>query len=134
MAATRYWCLVINHEKKLVGNKFSFKLTPEVIIDELKKVVKSKMAPLLDNVDADELTVWRCKNLLIKKAGESELSRGKLERHIKAVDFSDTENNYIVDEGDTVASLSLAKNELLLVQMPGIICFIFLEFCFFNPT
>jgi hypothetical protein len=52
------WCLVIDHNKQLLGRPFRVSSTTNIDIDQLSKDVKKKKSL---NVLADELTVWQCK-------------------------------------------------------------------------
>jgi hypothetical protein len=119
MTTVRRWCLVINHEKNPVGNIFSLELTPEVFVDQLKKMVKSKMTHRLDGINANKLTVWRCTTLPIGGHG------GEGGRHI---DFSTHEDHFVIGErvGERaiIANLGLAVSDVLLLQLPGTSLFV----------
>jgi hypothetical protein len=122
-----YWCLVIDHKKKPVGKLFRVWLTPNDLIEDLKVKVKSFKGNALDKVDADQLSVWRCRMLRLREPLQDEaLERSEIERRIKAINFSDKVNSFIITPHKTVTNLGLTEDDTLLVQMPG--TFTMLEF------
>jgi hypothetical protein len=114
------WCILTDHAKKPIGGIFYIMLTPEDLIDDLKKKIKSKKAPRLDSIAAAELAVWMCAMLRINDPTQKRaLKSSEIEDRIMAIDFSDEANNFVINPSFAVANLGLTEYDTLLVQMPG---------------
>jgi hypothetical protein len=55
----RLWCLVIDHEQKLVGSCFTVNLPLDACAHGLRKKVKEVKPNDLAGVDPDRLMVWK---------------------------------------------------------------------------
>lgn len=107
------WCLLVTHEKKLVGegNAFSVAVSSTKAVDHLKKGVKKEKENDLKVVDSDDLTVWKLKDSAPRS--DSKL----LEELKKTVQHIDLKNK--AEELGEMDSVRNLKGFLLLVQMPG---------------
>lgn len=107
------WCLLVTHEKKLVGegNAFKVVLSPENVIDDLKDEVKKKKPHDLMAVDASNLAVWKLKDSAPRS--DSKLLE-ELKKTVQDIDLGNKAEK--LGELDSVRNL---KGFLLLVQMPG---------------
>ena len=111
----KLWCLAIKHDMTLDGEPFLVDYDDNDSVATLKKKIKEEKPNDYKNVDADRLTVWRCKEpKLLADANFDEL-----EDILHKVDFSDRRKAVWLASAKMVASLKLSKNEVLLVQMPG---------------
>jgi hypothetical protein len=119
MTKSKIWCLLINHNKKPVGNPFSVQLSSEDDIDDLKQKVEKKMSNLLADTGVDRITVWRCPTLFIREdSGRGKLKLNEIENRINKINFDDENMTYEVAVSANVESIDIAGNETLLVEMP----------------
>ena len=70
----------------------------------------------LANVQALDLVVWRCKKPLLSTQDEDELQEQLLK-----IDFRNKEQVVKLSSGSEIADLDLGEDEVLLVQVPGVI-------------
>ena len=105
------WVLLIAHNLEVRGE--IFKVGTPRDIDDLKKVVKEKRPNALANVDAAELTVWRCTDpTTILDAEDAEV----LSRRIR--DLFSKQNVKKIGARTKIAELNILEGETLLVQLP----------------
>ncbi|KAI0291051.1 hypothetical protein B0F90DRAFT_440851 [Multifurca ochricompacta] len=57
--ALTLFCLVIDNRKVPIGDIFDVEVQSNDLVTKLRKVIKTEMAPRLDNLAADRLTVWK---------------------------------------------------------------------------
>jgi hypothetical protein len=113
------FCLLINHEKKPIGKRFSVKLSPEDRIWALKEKVKQERENDLIGIDAPNISVWKCPELYI--AGDTagnELTPDEITRRINETDFNDNRVAACPRVDRRVAELRLSEDDTLLVQIP----------------
>ena len=111
----KLWCLAIKHDMTALGGLFEVEYDDNDSVATLKEKIKAKKSNDCKNVDADHLTVWRCKEpKLLADANVDEL-----EDILHKVDFSNRRKAVRLATAKMVTSLKLSKNEVLLVQMPG---------------
>ena len=105
------WCLAVKHDMTPEGKPFQVDYDDNDSVATLKEKVKKEMEPKLNDFDANSFTVWQCKEPKLL----ADVNANKLED----VDLSDRRKAVRLASVETVASLKLSKNEILLVQMPG---------------
>jgi hypothetical protein len=110
MTSLTVWCLLIDQEKTPIGSLFKVPLEEDIA--DLKDGVKLKKPSELQNVDADSLVVWRCKER------SAVLDKENLKDQIRKL-FSDPGAEEI-DERTAVTDLELLGSETLLVQVPSV--------------
>ncbi|KAH8111180.1 kinase-like domain-containing protein [Phellopilus nigrolimitatus] len=114
--AKEVWYLLIDHKKKPLGESGRVHVPHDSTVSALKHKVKDRNPNVLGKVDAAQLIVWRCKDRNIGKGRTEVLKNG-----IKNFNFSEESNDVEhVDPRDTVAELSLASDETLIVQITAI--------------
>ena len=110
-AKKQVWYLTIKHNMTLNGELFLVDYDDNDSVATLKEKIKAKKSNDYKNVDADRLTVWRCKEPKLL----ADINAKKLEN----VDLSDCREAVQLASMETVGSLELSKNEIILVQIPG---------------
>lgn len=120
MTTTKIWCLLVNHNYELQERPFrvSVLIDPDFIVDDLKEAIKATLKPALDYLPAARLTVWKCE--------DPDLLAGVRERKEKlpAINFEDETVIKNLVEELAVEDLKIAKNEKLLVMIPGMLPFL----------
>ncbi|KAF8271053.1 hypothetical protein EI94DRAFT_632016 [Lactarius quietus] len=106
MANTKVWCLLINQAKEHYGTLFKIEVSSTDYIDDLKVKVKLRKECTLDNVDADELVVWKCEDPRLTPTTK----RTEMAELLKNMDFQD--ENMALTAGETVKSV----NQIFVVQ------------------
>lgn len=107
------WCILITHEKNLVGkgNAFSVAVSSTKAVDHLKKGVKKEKENDLKVVDPDNLTVWKLKDPAL--CSDSKLLN-EMKETVQDIDLGNKAEK--LGEMDYVRNL---KGFILLVQMPS---------------
>ena len=120
MPDPKVYCLLINHEKAdLPGGVFNVDAPHGVSVYDLKEKVKEKRAVDLQHVDAARLTVWRCTDpKLVISMDEDELKKA-----LSNVNFADKGKVKKPGGGQSISALNLAGDEILLIEVPGALCF-----------
>ena len=103
----------------LPGYTFSINTLSDALIEDLKEKVKEKRAVDLRHVDAARLTVWRCTDpkLLIS------MDEDELKKALSNVNFADKGKVKKPGGGQSISALNLAGDEILLIEVPGALCF-----------
>ena len=78
----KLWCVLIDHEKRLMGGLFSVSRDHGIDVEDLVKKVKEKRFVTLKEVDSRMLTVYKLDGLT------TNLKKDELEDHISKIDFS----------------------------------------------
>jgi len=107
------WYLLFNNGKELLGTAAKVKVND---IYDLKIAIKEEASRYVANVQALDLVVWRCKEPLLSTQDEDELQENLLK-----FDFRNRGQVVKLASGVKVASLGLGEDEVLLVQVPGVI-------------
>jgi len=107
------WYLLFDDKKDLLGTPLPAEATH---IGGLKIAIKEAAFSYLANVQAHDLVVWRCKEPLL-----STQLRKVLQQGLSKIDFLDEEQVIELASGVKAASLGLGEDEVLLVQVPGVI-------------
>jgi len=105
-----FWYLLFNKKKELFGAPLPGEATRIV---DLKVAIKETRSTQLRDIDAADLTVWRCKEPLLSTQPEE-----VLQRRLSEIDFHNREQVIKLASGARVASLELGKDEVLLVEVP----------------
>lgn len=108
----KVWCLLIDHETRLVGEAFYVILAENEVVADLKEKVKEEVSSRLDHIAPNTLLVWRCKD---QTTALGELDSTELEEHIGKL-FDD--HNRKVGKLNPMllmAELMIREKEILLV-------------------
>ncbi|KZT00302.1 uncharacterized protein LAESUDRAFT_718226 [Laetiporus sulphureus 93-53] len=108
------WCLLIDHEKKLIGTPFEVTVSSVDTVDRLRKKVKEDRSVGTAGVDSASLIVWRCIDPTTTLDDEDHET---LEGQVSEAFFNQKVKRLGVRR--TIADLKLSKDETLLVQMPS---------------
>lgn len=112
------WYLLIDHEKKPLGQSDIVHIPPGAFVGDLKRKIKEDGADIAHHfnreVAAAELVVWRCRNRNAGK-GSARVLKNDIKDFIFSEESVDVEK---VDPMDTVEDLDLAPKEMLIVQLP----------------
>ncbi|KAL5480637.1 hypothetical protein ACEPAI_1908 [Sanghuangporus weigelae] len=107
-------CLLVDRKKKTVlGSPFSVVVGPDANIEDLTKKIKEGRPNALGNVDAADLSVWRCMDPKLL-AG---VTLTQLEKDLSEVDFTD-ETKTVKLGLQKITTLSLS-DEILLIEAPS---------------
>jgi hypothetical protein len=106
------WCLIIDHNKQLIGRPFRVSLTTNIDIDQLIKDVE-KQASL--TAPAYQLIVWQSKEPKLLAS----LPTRQLQQLIANMDLSNESVAIELASAEKVVDLGLDENEILLVQLPS---------------
>jgi hypothetical protein len=107
------WCILVDHDfTRVLGDVFLVDMSPSGFVVNLKKKIRLEKPSILQLLDPDTLTVWRCPGLklpAIDENGNEIMARINISR----------KEAQIYPGSIQVSSLSMPPDEMLLVQMPG---------------
>ena len=105
-------CLLVDHNFRAIGRRFTVLTTSVDSIEALKKKAKAE-APRA--IIPSACTMWRTKGKLIINNSTAK----KLAQILRNIDVEDEDTIEDLLENLTVADLQLSNGETLLLQLPG---------------
>ncbi|TDL27678.1 hypothetical protein BD410DRAFT_324833 [Rickenella mellea] len=111
-APRKVWCLLLSPDKTPIGRPLSVEVSPNDIVAKLKEKIKEKKPNRLQDVDPDELAVWKCKEPTSFDWTDSQT----LENQVRQV-FSENKVKILVEDTE-VSGITFATHELLFARLP----------------
>ncbi|KAL9715323.1 hypothetical protein Ac2012v2_001986 [Leucoagaricus gongylophorus] len=108
---SQVWCLLIDQQKQIIGKLFKVRVEEDIV--DLKEKVKAKKSNACEDVDADCLTVWQCKEPRLSTSDED-----RLDEFLRNIDLHDERRATKVTSRSRLKDLELDNREVVLVQLP----------------
>jgi len=109
---SQVWCLLIDQQKQIIGKLFKVRAEEDIV--DLRKKVKEEKANACEDIDADCLTVWQCKEPSLSTSDED-----RLDEFLRNIDLHDERRAIKVTSRSRLKDLELDNREVVLVQLPG---------------
>ena len=109
---SQVWCLLIDQQKQIIGKLFKVRAEEDIV--DLRKKVKEEKANACEDIDADCLTVWQCKEPSLSTSDED-----RLDEFLRNIDLHDERRATKVYSRSRLKDLELDNREVVLVQLPG---------------